>query len=94
MKSYARINENSEVIAVISATQEDVTAGVWGDPATLIETVSGDWKQRMSNGETLLRKYKATGGMIYDPVRDAFYWKKPETGNWVLNETTLLWQPA
>lgn len=92
MKLFARIDAENNVIQCFPATQEEIDSGVHGDPATLIETASGDYKQILSNGGSILRKYKASGGMIYDRDRDAFYWKKPATGNWVLNETTLLWE--
>lgn len=93
MTSYARVNELYEVVEVIEATPEQVASGACGDPNKLFETASGNWKQELAAGRPILRRYKASGGMIYDPQRDAFYWKKPE-GNWNLNETTLLWEPA
>ena len=92
MKLFARINAQNNVVECITATQEQIDSGIHGDPATLIETASGNYKQIQSAGGSILRKYKATGGMIYDRDRDAFYWKKPEGEGWTLNETTLLWE--
>ena len=38
------------------------------------------------------RKNYAGLGYTYDQQRDAFIPPKPETGNWVLNEQTCLWE--
>ena len=43
------------------------------------------------NGGTPFRKNYAGVGMIYDPVRDAFYAPRPFE-SWTLNEDTCLWE--
>ena len=43
------------------------------------------------NGGTPFRKNYAGVGMIYDPVRDAFYAPQPFE-SWTLNEDTCLWE--
>jgi hypothetical protein len=43
------------------------------------------------NGGTPFRKNYAGIGMIYDPVRDAFYAPQP-FASWTLNEDTCLWE--
>ncbi len=43
-------------------------------------------------GGTPFRKNYAGKGMIYDPVRDAFYGEQPYA-SWILNEDTCEWEP-
>ena len=43
-------------------------------------------------GGTPFRKNYAGRGMIYDPVRDAFYGEQPYA-SWILNEDTCEWEP-
>lgn len=43
-------------------------------------------------GDTPFRKNYAGKGMLYDPVRDAFYHPSPYP-SWVLDEDTAIWQP-
>ena len=43
-------------------------------------------------GGTPFRKNYAGKGMLYDPVRDAFYHPSPYP-SWVLDEDTAIWQP-
>tara|TARA_R100000654_G_scaffold354_3_gene1316 strand:- start:17107 stop:18006 length:900 start_codon:yes stop_codon:yes gene_type:complete len=43
-------------------------------------------------GGTPFRKNYAGRGMIYDPVRDAFYGEQPYA-SWILNEDTCVWEP-
>jgi hypothetical protein len=43
-------------------------------------------------GGTPFRKNYAGKGMIYDPVRDAFYEESPNS-YWTLNEDTCIWEP-
>lgn len=47
-------------------------------------------KRTSYNGN--IRKNFAGKGMIYDPVRDAFYAEQPYP-SWTLNEETCIWQP-
>ena len=43
-------------------------------------------------GGTPFRKNYAGKGMLYDPVRDAFYHPSPYP-SWILDEDTAIWQP-
>jgi hypothetical protein len=49
----------------------------------------GTWIQTSYNGN--IRKNYAGTGMIYDPIRDAFFLPKPFE-SWVLNEETCQWE--
>lgn len=46
-------------------------------------------KRTSYNGN--IRKHFASKGMIYDPVRDAFYAEQPYS-SWTLNEETCIWE--
>ena len=47
-------------------------------------------KRTSYNGN--IRKHFAGKGMIYDPVKDAFYAEQPYP-SWTLNEETCIWEP-
>lgn len=55
---------------------------------TSYNTVGGIHRE----GGTPLRKNYAGIGMIYDPIRDAFYAEQPFP-SWTLNENSCLWEP-
>ena len=98
MAHWAQIDENNIVI--------QVTVGDNNDPAGdegyqwLIDNIGGTWIKTSYNtvggvhtgGGTPLRKNYAGIGYTYDPIRDAFISPKPETGEWILNEDTCLWE--
>ena len=54
------------------------------------ERYQGRLIQTSYNGS--IRKNYAGIGYKYDEVRDAFIPPRPESGNWVLNEDTCLWE--
>ena len=93
MSHFARINENNIVTEVIVAEQDFINTGILGDPSKWIQTSYNTYGGEHLQGRTPLRKNYAGIGMIYDPVRDAFYWPMPEnSGTWILNEQTCLWE--
>lgn len=95
MAHWAEIDSNNKVIRVVVTDNNAPNEGYdW-----LVENLGGTWVQTSYNtfgGEHLfggepLRKNYAGVGFDYDPERDAFIPPKPEE-DWVLNETTCLWE--
>jgi hypothetical protein len=101
MAHYAFIDENNIVIEVIVGRNEDeIVDGISDWEAHYAEFRSSFRCLRTSyntfagvhkEGKTPLRKNCAAIGYTYDEQRDAFIPPKPE-GDWVLNETTCLWE--
>lgn len=60
------------------------------DNTVYLEAVYGGAKRTSYNKN--IRKNFAGKGMIYDPVRDAFYEEQPYE-SWTLDEDTCVWQP-
>tara|TARA_R100000657_G_C4669312_1_gene113549 strand:- start:130 stop:1077 length:948 start_codon:yes stop_codon:yes gene_type:complete len=60
------------------------------DNTVYLEAVYGGAKRTSYNNN--IRKNFAGEGMIYDPVRDAFYEEQPYE-SWTLDEDTCVWQP-
>lgn len=90
MAHFAQIDENNTVIQVIVVEQEVINTGLFGDPASWIQTSYNTHGGEHSLGGTPLRKNYAGIGYTYDSVRDAFIPPKPYA-SWVLNEDTCLW---
>lgn len=90
MAHFAQIDENNTVTQVIVVEQEVINTGMFGDPATWIQTSYNTHGGVHSQGGTPLRKNYAGIGYTYDAVRDAFIPPKPYA-SWVLNEDTCLW---
>lgn len=88
MAHWAEIDSNNKVIRVLVGDNNDPN----GDEGYqwLIDNLGGDWIKTSYNGN--IRKNFAGIGFTYDPVRDAFIPPKPETGEWILNENTCLWE--
>jgi hypothetical protein len=98
MAHWAQVDENNIVIRV--------TVGDNNDPAGdegyqwLIDNLGGTWIKTSYNtrsgvhldGGTPFRKNYAGIGMQYDSTRDAFITRKPENGDFVLNEDTCNWE--
>ena len=59
------------------------------DNTVYLEAVYGGVKRTSYNGK--IRKNFAGKGMIYDPVRDAFYGEQPYE-SWTLDEDTCVWK--
>lgn len=96
MSHFAQIDSNRIVTQVIVIEQETLNTGMWGDPASWVQT-SYNTRGGIhygANGEPdggqALRKNYAGVGYIYDPQRDAFIPPQP-FASWTLDEDTCLW---
>ena len=106
MAHWAELDENNKVIRVTVGSNDDPDEGYqW-----LIENLGGRWVKTSYNtyggvhkeGGNPFRMNYAGVGFTYDEQRDAFIPPKPdvitsEDGviiDWVLNETTCLWDPV
>ena len=76
MAYYVKI-ENNLVTELIVAEQ------------SFINSLDGEWLETKIDGS--IRKNYAGIGFTYDQARDAFIPPKPDTGDWVLDESTCLW---
>ena len=92
MSHFAQIDENNIVTQVIVIEQDVVDTGLFGDPASWIQTSYNTSGGVHLLGGTPLRKNYAGIGYTYDSTRDAFIPPKPYN-SWVLNEDTCLWEP-
>ena len=91
MSHFAQIDENNIVTQVIVIEQDVVDSGLFGDPASWIQTSYNTSGGVHLLGGTPLRKNYAGIGYTYDNTRDAFIPPKPYN-SWVLNEDTCLWE--
>ena len=91
MSHFAQIDENNIVTQVIVIEQDVVDTGLFGDPASWIQTSYNTSGGVHLLGGTPLRKNYAGIGYTYDSTRDAFIPPKPYN-SWVLNETTCLYE--
>ena len=91
MSHFAQIDENNIVTQVIVIEQDVVDTGLFGDPASWIQTSYNTSAGVHLLGGTPLRKNYAGIGYTYDNTRDAFIPPKPYS-SWVLNEDTCLWE--
>lgn len=90
MAHFAQIDENNTVIQVIVVEQDVINTGMFGDPASWIQTSYNTYGGQHSQGGTPLRKNYAGIGYTYDSARDAFIPPEPYP-SWVLDEDTCLW---
>jgi hypothetical protein len=91
MSHFAQIDENNIVTQVIVIEQDVVDTGLFGDPASWIQTSYNTSGGVHTQGGTPLRKNYAGIGYTYDSSRDAFIPPKP-FNSWSLNETSCLWE--
>lgn len=91
MSHFAQINENNEVLRVLVIEQDVIDTGLFGDPASFIQTSYNTHGGVHSLGGTPLRKNYAGPGYTYDPQRDAFIPPRPFL-SWTLDEDTCLWE--
>lgn len=91
MSHFAQIDENNIVTQVIVIEQDVVDTGLFGNPASWIQTSYNTSGGVHLLGGTPLRKNYAGIGYTYDSTRDAFIPPKPYN-SWVLNETTCLYE--
>lgn len=92
MSHFAQIDENSIVTQVLVIEQDVIDTGLFGDPASFIQTSYNTQGGVHLLGGTPFRKNYAGIGFTYDAQRDAFIPPKP-FNSWVLNEDTCLWEP-
>jgi hypothetical protein len=96
MAHFAQIDSNNTVIQVIVVEQDVINTGLFGDPATWIQTSYNTrggvhyGADGEPDGGTALRKNYAGIGYSYDSVRDAFIPPKPYP-SWLLDEDTCWW---
>ena len=91
MSHFAQIDGNNIVTQVIVIEQDVVDTGLFGDPASWIQTSYNTSGGVHTQGGTPLRKNYAGIGYTYDSGRDAFIPPKP-FNSWVLNETSCLYE--
>lgn len=91
MSHFAKVDENNIVTQVLVIEQDTIDTGLFGDPASFIQTSYNTVAGEHRLGGTPLRKNYAGIGYVYDPVRDAFYTQKPYE-SWILNENTCIWE--
>ena len=107
MAHFAQINENNIVINVIVAEQDVIDSGLFGDPATWIQTSYNTYGGIHTQGGIPLRKNYAGIDYTYDEQRDAFIPPRPYREievspnfvriepheSWLLDEDTCQWVP-
>lgn len=91
MAHFAKV-EDGIVTQVIVAEQDVIDSGLFGDPASWVQTSYNTHGGVHANGGTPLRKNYAGIGFSYDTYRDAFIPPRPFK-SWPLNEQTCLWEP-
>lgn len=88
MAHFAKV-ENGVVTQVIVIDQETLNTGLWGDPASWVQTSYNTRGGQHPEGRPLRKNYAGIG-FTYDAQRDAFIPPKP-FNSWVLDEQTCLW---
>lgn len=97
MAHFAEIDENNIVqrVLVVDDLHEhrghDYLSQDCGLGGTWLKTSYNTFGGKHRDGGTPFRKNFAGPGMIYDPVRDAFYAPQPFP-SWILNEETCAWE--
>lgn len=92
MAHFAQVDSNGLVTNVLVIEQDVIDSGLFGDPATFIQTSYNTVAGEHVLGGTPLRKNFASIGFTYDQERDAFIPPK-DFPSWVLNEQTCRWEP-
>ena len=90
MSHFAKV-ENGIVTQVIVIEQDVLNTGLWGDPASWVQTSYNTRGGEHLLGGTPLRKNYAGTGYTYDSERDAFIPPQPFP-SWILNEDSCQWQ--
>jgi len=90
MSHFAQIDSNNMVTQVLVIEQDVVDTGLFGDPATFVQTSYNTQGGVHKLGGTPLRKNYAGIGYTYDRDRDAFVPPRP-FNSWILNKDTCLW---
>ena len=97
MAHFAEIDSTNTVLRVIVVADEHEANGAeWCHNllgGTWVQTSYNTYAGVHVNGGAPLRRNYAGVGMIYDSVRDAFYWPQPtDSGTWVLDEFSCTWR--
>lgn len=90
MSHFAQIDSNNIVTQVLVIEQDVIDTGLFGDPASFVQTSYNTYGGQHRLGGTPLRKNYAGIGFTYDRERDAFIPPKPYN-SWILDEETCLW---
>lgn len=88
MSLWAELDDNNIVIRTVVGNDNESNEGYdW-----IVGNLGGRWIKTVDDGS--LRVRYAFAGMLYDEVRDAFYFPKPDDGNpdWFFNEETAQWE--
>jgi len=88
MSHFAKV-EDGIVTQVIVVEQDVLDTGLFGDPASWVQTSYNTHGGQHPDGRPLRKNYAGIG-YIYDAGRDAFYAPSPFP-SWTLNEETCLW---
>lgn len=101
MAHFAKVIDGLVVdVAVID--QQHIDTGLWGDPATWVQTsyntrggiyYTPNTTNRDPDQTKAFRKNFAQPGYAWDPGRDAFIPPKPFP-SWLLNEASCTWEPS
>lgn len=102
MSYFAKV-ENGIVVDVIRIDQDVLDTGLWGDPASFVQTSynthGGIHYEPNSNPPVpspdqskALRANYAGIGYTYDLVNDVFYAPQPYP-SWTISAPTWIWQP-
>ena len=91
MSHFAQIDGNNIVTQVLVIEQDVIDTGLFGDPASWIQTSYNTPGGVHTLGGTPLRKNYAGIGYTYNASRDAFIPPKP-FASWTLNEDTCQWE--
>ena len=97
MSHFAKIDENSIVTQVLVIEQDVVDTGLFGDPASFVQTSYNTrggvhyGQDGQPDGGVALRGNYAGIGYIYDKTNDVFYPPKP-FNSWVISAPTWQWQ--
>ena len=91
MSHFAQIDGNNIVTQVLVIEQDVIDTGLFGDPASWIQTSYNTNGGVHTLGGTPLRKNYAGIGYTYNASRDAFIPPKP-FASWTLNEDTCQWE--
>ena len=97
MSHFAKV-ENGLVTEVLVISQDVIDSGMFGDPASFIQTSYNTHggvhygPDGQLDGGIALRKNYAGIGFAYDALLDAFIPPKPYP-SWLLDTQTCLWDP-
>lgn len=90
MAHYAHVKDGI-VTNVVVADEPSVLSSIQEEGAVWIQTSYNTRAGEHKQGKAPLRKNYAGIGMVYDSVRDCFYWPQPYP-SWILNEQTAVWE--